>query len=273
MRPGYAALTPDTDHVFQLMECISNDKLNVHGWLPQVLDKLEPLSPSIIGSARQPFEPESPHPSSMTLRQMASLVDWIRDPLHSKEVLERHYAFLLADRISIIQKVQSLLAQQLPTSVLLTDRTNLKIMTLFGGLIAMAMAINGLLQQFSPYDEVLQHTAEILIQDSFSIGERAVDLRPLGATHAQPALSVAFALAKDEGQRMYAEYLLKCLNESDLEEDMFNEMRQMHMREARWWKRKFHKTRMEVDEAYGRVPPVYDDLETLEWHDPECSFQ
>lgn len=255
------------------MECISNDKLQVYAWLPNLLDKLEPLSPAIVGSAKQPYEPESPHPPSMTLRQMARLVDWIRDPLYHKEALERHYASLLADRIKLIQKVEWLMAQKVPARVLLTDRTNLKIMTLFGGLLGMAMAINGLLQQFTPHDEILQQTAEILIQDSFSIGERAIDLRPLGATHAQPALSVAYALSKDEGQRMYAEHILKRLNQSDLEEDLYNEINLVHMREARWWKRKFLKTRMEVDQACGRASLVYGVLESLEWHDPECSFQ
>lgn len=254
------------------MESISNDKVQIQRWLPELLDKLEPLSPAVIGSQRQAYEPESPHPSSMTLRQMGRLAEWIREPLHHKDVLERHYAFLLADRIKIIERIGILTAQQVPTRVLLTDRTNLRIMTMFGGLLSMALAINGLLQQFTPHDEVLQHTAEILIQDSFAVGERAINLRPLGATHAQPAVSVAYGLTKDEGQRMYAEYLLKSLNDSDLEEDMYNEIRMLHLREGRWWQRKFHKTRMEVDQAYGRVSSPYTDS-ALEWHDPECSFQ
>lgn len=253
------------------MEGISNDKLHTQGWLPALLDKLEPLSPDIVGKSRQPYEPASPHPSSMTLRQMASLAEELREPLPNKSSLERKYNHLLADRFQIIQRVEEIIYQPITQSDLYTDRASLRLMTLFGGLLGMAMAINGLLQQFAPNDESLQHTADILIQDSLSVGERAIDLRPLGATHAVPAVSVAWALTRDEGQRMYAEYVLKRLNASDLEEDMYNEVGMIHTREARWWQWKFHRTRVEIDQAYGR-PREYPD-EKLDWHDSECQFQ
>lgn len=222
----------------QLVESVCNPKIQIGTWFYQLLDAYAPPKkqgceePKDIMDSR-----EMGTIRSLKFRTLANITEYINNPEPHHDEILKVYEIMKLDSQKLRQIVEGITGSgddptfPMPGPGVSLHREVRDFSTAYGIVLALMMALNGILHALDPENISLNDDAVVVGTGILQLAKELSPYRPLGASHIPLCLTVAWAAIDDVRKRAEVEAMI-----ADYQAD-FTTMLWMDM--AYWWRNKF----------------------------------
>lgn len=205
-------------------------------WFWKLLDTYEPI---LLEIYQQPINSEDYDFSSLELRYLAHITNYVNNPNDNQDALVRAYNQMRSDEPKLRKIWEEVLVMSQAQPEVELRRAARDYATAYSVMLTLMMILNGVQQAMGIEDVALADDANWLITETIAMGRRVLPCRPLGAEHFPFCLTVAWALAEPGHQLDQVTNMMR-----DWQQD-FTQTRWMEL--AFWWKSKFDGLRVRQD--------------------------